>query len=409
MKLSDEVLRELKQGVSESQTVEDLLGKEGVIKNLVKGLLEEMLEAELTGQLGYAKHDKSQKKTDNRRNGSSSKTLKSQFGKIPIQVPRDRKGDFEPVLIRKYQKDLGVIEDKVISMYAKGMSTRDISAHIEEIYGIELSAALISQITDKVLEKAKEWQARPLESLYAIVYFDAIHFKVREDGKVISKAAYTAMGYDKNGYRDLLGIWIGESESAHFWCGVMAEMKNRGLQDILIACVDGLKGLPEAIEATFPQTEIQLCVIHQIRNSLRYIPYKHQKQFMTDLKAVYKAPTREAAESELAKMEKAWAPKYYPAVKPWGSNWHRLSVYFKYPEEIRKLIYTTNILEGVHRQLRKVTKTKTIFPHDDALRKILYLALVDLQKSWHQPRIDWAGFRNNFAIIFSERWDKLLS
>lgn len=400
------MLEQLQEDLTKSQTVDDLLGKDGVIKNLVKNLLEQMLEGELTGHLGYSKHDKASKVTENRRNGSSSKTLKSQFGPMPVQVPRDRDGEFEPVLIGKYQKDLGQIEDKVISMYAKGMSTRDIQRYIEEIYGIEFSATTISKITDKVLEQVKEWQARPLESLYAIIYFDAIHFKVREDGKVRTKAAYTVLGYDKNGYRELLGIWIGGNEGAHFWQHVLTEINNRGVQDILIACVDGLKGFPEAIETVFPQTEVQLCVIHQIRNSLRYVSYKRQKEFMDDLKAVYKAPTEEAAGLHLNKFEEKWMPQYASAVKGWSNNWNRLSVFFKYPEEIKIMIYTTNILEGLHRQLRKVTKAKTVFPHDDALRKMLFLAMTDLQKNWRAPRPNWADIRNHLAIIFQERWEE---
>lgn len=403
MKLSEKLMEQLQADVAKSSSVNDLLGKDGAIKKLVKHLLEEMLGAELTGQLGYDKHDKESKKTENRRNGKSAKTLKSNFGNIAVDIPRDRKGEFDPVLIKKYQKDLGVIEEKILSMYAKGMSTRDIQSHIEDIYGIELSPTTISNITEKVLEKVSEWQSRPLARIYPIVYFDAIHFKVRQEGKVLTKAAYTALGIDSEGYKDLLGIWIGEAEGANFWLGVLTEMRNRGVEDIFIACVDGLKGFPEAIETVFPRAEVQLCVIHQIRNSLRYISYKHQKEFMKDLKLVYKASTEEAGRRQLDKLAEKWGGKYALAVNSWKNNWPRLSTYFKYPEEIRRIIYTTNIVEGLHRQLRKVTKTKTLFPHDDALRKILFMAFKDIEKKWNRPIAGWAFIISQFAIIFEER------
>lgn len=403
MKLSEKLMEQLQADVAKSSSVNDLLGKDGAIKKLVKHLLEEMLGAELTGQLGYDKHDKESKKTENRRNGRSAKTLKSNFGNIVVDIPRDRKGEFDPVLIKKYQKDLGVIEEKILSMYAKGMSTRDIQSHIEDIYGIELSPTTISNITEKVLEKVSEWQSRPLARIYPIVYFDAIHFKVRQEGKVLTKAAYTALGIDSEGYKDLLGIWIGEAEGANFWLGVLTEMRNRGVEDIFIACVDGLKGFPEAIETVFPRAEVQLCVIHQIRNSLRYISYKHQKEFMKDLKLVYKASTEEAGRRQLDKLAEKWGGKYALAVNSWKNNWPRLSTYFKYPEEIRRIIYTTNIVEGLHRQLRKVTKTKTLFPHDDALRKILFMAFKDIEKKWNRPIAGWAFIISQFAIIFEER------
>ena len=403
MKLSEKIIEQLQTDLEKSQSVDDLLGKKGAIKNLVKSLLEEMLGAELSNHLGYEKHDKVSKQTDNRRNGSSSKTLKSEYGDMQVDIPRDRKGEFEPVLIGKYQKDLGIIEDKILSMYAKGMSTRDIQSHIEEIYGIELSPTTISNITEKVIELVTEWQSRPLESLYPIVYFDAIHFKVREEGKVLTKAAYTALGIDSSGFKDLLGIWIGDSEGANFWLGILTEMRNRGVEDILICSIDGLKGFPEAIENVFPQAEVQLCIIHQIRHSLRYISYKHQKEFMRDLKTVYKASTEESARLQLEKLEEKWGGKYALVINSWKKNWPRLSAFFKYPEEIRKIIYTTNIVEGLHRQFRKVTKTKTLFPHDDALRKILYMAFKDIQKKWTKPIPGWAFIISQFAIAFEER------
>ncbi len=403
MKLSEEIIKQLQSDVEKSKNVDDLLGKNGAIKNLVKQLLEEMLGAELTHHLGYEKHDKEKKATHNRRNGSSAKTLKSVFGNMKIDIPRDRQGEFDPVLIKKYQKDLGVIEDKVLSMYARGMSTRDIRSHIEDIYGIDLSPTAISNITEKVLEKVTEWQSRPLEPVYPILYFDAIHCKVRDEGKVVTKAAYTALGIDCNGYKDLLGIWIGDSEGANFWLSVLTEIRNRGTEDILICCVDGLKGFPEAIETIFPKAEVQVCIIHQIRNALRYISYKHQKEFMKDLKEVYKASTEEQARCQLDKLDEKWGQKYALVVNSWKNNWARLSTYFKYPEEIRRIIYTTNIVKGLHRQFRKITKTKTLFPHDDALRKILFMAFGDIKKKWNKPIQGWPFIISQLAILFEDR------
>jgi len=403
VKISQKVIDQLEADLEKSKTVNDLLGKEGAIKRLLKSLLEEMVGAELTGHLGYEKNHREHKTTENRRNGSSSKTLNSEYGPLPVNIPRDRKGEFDPILIKKYQKDLGVIEDKVLSMYAKGMSTRDIQSHIEEIYGIEISPMTISLITDKVLDLVVEWQNRPLEEVYPIVYFDAIHFKVRDEGKVVSKAAYTALGIDVNGYKDLLGIWIGEAEGANFWLGVLTEMRNRGVRDILICSVDGLKGFPEAIETVFPEAEVQLCVIHQIRNSLRYISYKHHKEFMKDLKTVYQAATQEAGRKELDHLAEKWGKKYPVVIQSWMNNWSRLSTFFKYPQEIRRIIYTTNIVEGLHRQFRKITKTKSLFSTEDALRKLLFMAYKDIQKKWYKPMSNWPYIISLFSVMFGNR------
>lgn len=403
MKLSEELLKQLQADIEKSKSVDDLMGKDGAIKKLIKGLLEEMLAGELSGHLGYDKHDKAAKTTTNRRNGKSRKTLKSEYGPLPINVPRDREGEFDPVLIKKYQKDLGVIEDKVLSMYARGMSTRDIESHIREIYGIDIAPSTISKITERILIRVKEWQARPLERLYPILYFDAIHFKVREEGKVITKAAYTALGVDLRGHKDLLGIWIGDSESATFWLSVLTEIRNRGVEDILITCVDGLKGFPEAIASMFPKTEIQVCIIHQIRNSLRYVNWNDRKPFMRDLKLVYQAATLEAADSGLVKLEEKWGEKYALVVKSWQRNSPNLSTYFKYPEEIRRIIYTTNIVEGLHRQLRKVTKTKSLFPNEDALRKLLFMVYENIAKKWNRPLPKWPFIISQLAIIFEDR------
>lgn len=403
VKLSQKIIDQLQADMENAKDMDDLLGKEGVIKNLLKNLTEEMLSSELTQHLGYEKSDPASKTTDNRRNGTSSKQMRSSYGEMALRIPRDRRGEFEPVLIEKYQKDLGPIEDKVLSMYARGMSTRDINAHLNEIYGIELSAGAISEITNKVMEKVSEWQNRPLDELYPIVYFDALHFKVRDNGKVLTKAAYTALGINSRGYKDLLGIWIDAAEGANFWHGVITEIRNRGVKDILIACVDGLKGLPEAIETIFPAVEVQLCVIHQIRNSLRYIAHKNKKAFMKDLKRVYQAPTEELARHELDKLEETWGKSYPLVINSWRTNWPRLSIYFKYPEEIRRLIYTTNILEGLHRQLRKVTKTKSVFTNDEALMKLLFMAYGNVSKKWTVTQQRWAFIISQFAIIFEGR------
>ena len=403
MKLSEELLKQLQEDVAKSKSVDDLMGKDGAVKRLIKGLLEEMLGGELSGHLGYEKHEKKPKEGSNRRNGSSQKTLKSEYGPLTIDIPRDRNGEFDPVLIAKYQKDLGQIEEKILSMYAKGMSTRDIGAHIRDIYGIDIAPTTISAITEKVLLRVKQWQSRALDSLYPILYFDAIHFKVREEGRVVTKAAYTALGIDMRGHKDLLGIWIGDADSATFWLSVLTEIRNRGVLDILITCVDGLKGFPEAIATIFPKTEVQVCVIHQIRNSLRYINWSDRRPFMKDLKTVYQAATLEAAETALDELEEKWGKKYSLVVQSWQRNWPRLSTYFKYPQEIRRIIYTTNIVEGLHRQLRKVTKNKASFPHDDALRKQLFMAFEEISKKWNRPLPKWPFILSQMNIIFGKR------
>lgn len=401
MKVSQEALKQLETDLSQAKTFEDLMGKNGAIKKLLKHTLENILDAELTEHLGYEKH--AQAPSDNSRNGSSSKTILTDTDQIKLKIPRDRKGEFEPTIIKKHQKALGTIEDKIISMYARGMSTRDIQSHIEEIYGLEISPTMVSNITEKVTAMVEEWQNRPLESLYPIVYFDAIHYKVRDNGRVASKAAYTCLGIDLQGQKDMLGLWIGDSESASFWLSVMTELKNRGVKDILIACVDGLKGFPEAIESVFPKVSVQLCVIHQIRNSLRYVVWKDKKQFMKDLKAVYTAVTEEQALKELEQLDLNWGQKYPTVIKSWRTNWTNLATFFQYPQEIRTLIYTTNPVESVHRQFRKVTKTKSVFPHDDALKKILYLSLQGIKKKWTMPVQNWGFIISQFSIIFEER------
>ena len=409
MKLTEEMIEQLKADLSKAKSYEDLMGKDGAIKKLLSNTLEQMLEAELTEHLGYEKHSPIGKNTGNSRNGKTHKTLKNDNGEIEITVPRDRNGEFDPVIVKKYERTIGPIEDKIISMYAKGMTTRDIQSHIQDLYGLDISPTLVSNITDKIVHLAVEWQNRPLENIYPIVFFDAIHYKVRDDSKkVISKAAYTCLAVDLEGRKDLLGLWISEAEGSNFWLNVLTELKNRGVKDILLASIDGLKGFPEAINAVFPNTEIQLCVIHQIRNTLKYVASKDQKEFMNELKEVYKAPTEEAALLNLDKLDKNWGKKYSLAIRSWRQNWNNLATFFKYPDEIRTVIYTTNSVEALHRQFRKVTKSKSLFPNDDALKKMLFLAYRDLSKKWTMPIQNWAIILSNFSIYFKERFDEII-
>jgi putative transposase len=403
MQLTEEMIERLKADLTKAKTYEDLMGKDGAIKKLITSSLETMLETELTEHLGYEKYSTNGKNSGNSRNGKNTKTLKNDQGEIDIAVPRDRNGSFDPVVVKKYERTLGPIEDKIISMYAKGMSTRDIQSHIQEIYGMYMSATLISNMTEKIIDLAKQWQNRILENIYPIVFFDAIHYKVQDEGKVVTKAAYTALGVDINGKKDLLGLWVGQAEGAHFWLNIMTELKNRGVEDILISCIDGLKGFPDAINTVFPKTEIQLCVIHLIRATLKYIAWKDMKAFMKDLKKVYGATTEEAALMELENLESVWGKKYPLPVKTWKQNWSNVSTFLKYPEEIRRLIYTTNIVESLHRQFRKVTKSKSVFPNDDSLKKMLFLAYRDISKKWTMALRDWSIVISHFSVIFNDR------
>lgn len=392
MEFSEKIIEQLKADLNNAKNYDDLMGKNGAIKKLLKSTLEGMLEAELTDHLGYTKYSPQGKNTGNSRNGKTPKTIKNDNGQIDLEIPRDRNGSFDPIIVEKYQRTLGPIEDKIISMYAKGMTTRDIQSHLGELYGLDVSPTLISNITDKIVHLAEQWQNRPLQKVYPIVFFDAIHYKVRDESKkVTSRAAYTCLGVDINGQKDLLGLWISETEGSNFWLNVLTELNNRGVKDIFIACIDGLKGFPEAIESVFPRTEIQLCIIHQIRNTLRYVASKDQKEFMKQLKEVYKAPTEQAALDNLKTLEENWGKKYSLALRGWNQNWSNLATYFKYPQEIRTVIYTTNAVEALHRQFRKVTKSKSLFPNDNALKKILYLAYRDLSKKWTMPIRNWIG------------------
>ena len=375
-----------------------------VFKMMVGEMLENGLDGELDDELGYTKYDYRNKEGENSRNGYSKKTLKTSFGETEIKVPRDRNGEFEPQLVKKNQTTLtGDIEEKIISMYAKGMTTSDIEAHIKDIYGLECSDTTISRITDKILPLVREWQSRPLEEIYAVVFMDAIHFHVRSEGQIIKKAVYIAIGINMDGIKEVLGMWVGENESAKFWLSVMNSLKNRGVEDILIACVDGLTGFTNAIEAVYPKTEIQQCIIHQIRNTTKFVSYKDIKVLMADLKKVYAAVDEQTALTELDSFDEKWSSKYPKIAISWRANWANLSTYFKYPEAVRTLIYTTNTIEGFNRQLRKVTKNKSVFPTDDSLLKMLYLAMIDITKKWMGRRQDWGTIHAQLSIYFNDR------
>ncbi len=397
---------ELEKELDMCENMEDLTGQNGLIQKLIGGMVEKMLEKEMEGHLGYEKHAVKGNNTGNNRNGKNKKLIQSTHGPIEIEVPRDRKSEFEPKLIKKRQRHISSFDDKIISMYARGMTTRDIQGHIKELYGADISPAMVSSITDKVLEVAAEWQSRPLSNIYPIIFFDAIHYKVRQGSKVVTKAAYTCLGINIEGYKEILGAWIGESEGAKLWLQVFTELKNRGVEDILIACMDGLKGLPEALKSVFPDTEVQLCIIHMIRNSIKYVPSKHVKEFMKDLKEIYQAPIEEKAESSLLSLDEKWGKKYALAVKPWMTHWENLKLFFQFPNEARRLIYTTNAVESLHRQFRKVTKNKSVFPTDESLLKMLYLASEDVRKKWTMPVRGWKEAISYFGIAYEDRISK---
>jgi transposase-like protein len=379
------------------------------LRDLFASTMQEMLAAELETALGYATHDTKNQATDNSRNGHSRKTLTSEYGDVEIAVSRDRQGEFEPEIIKKHPTNTAGIEEQIIAMYARGVSTRDIQSHRHELYGLDVSPTLISNITDKLLPHIKEWQSRPLAKVYAVVYLDAMHDKVKQEGRVINKAAYMVVGIDLEGCKDVLGMWIGENESSKFWLTVLNELKSRGVEDILIICVDNLKGFSEAISACYPNTDIQKCVVHQIRNSLKYVSYKDYKAVTADLKPIYKASTEEAARAELDKFEEAWGAKYPTVIRSWRNNWDELATFFRYPVEMRKLIYTTNMIESYHRQLRKVTKGKSIFPTDDSLTKMLYLATMEVTKRWTMRVQNWGQILSQLSIYFGERLDPYIN
>ena len=394
-----EMLRTLRESY-DPQSAEDV---QAMLRDLLGDMLQEMLEAEMDDHLGYSKYDYKNKETDDTRNGYSPKTVVSSVGEIDLDIPRDRKAEFEPQIVQKHQTDISNIEDQVLSMYAKGMTTRDISTHLHDVYGVDASAEMISHMTDRILPIAKEWQNRPLERKYAIVFMDAVHFHVREDNRTVKKAVYVAIGTRLSGQREVLGMWIGGNESAKYWLGVLNEIKNRGVEDIMIVSVDGLTGFGDAINAVFPQAEIQRCIVHQIRYTTKFVSYKDIKSFMKDLKLVYKADTEELALEALDDLDEKWGKKYPSSISSWRNNWPQLSTYFKYPSEIRKLIYTTNSIENFNRQLRKVTKSKTIFPTDDALFKMLYLAMIDITKKWTGKSWDWGQTLDQLCVYFGDR------
>ena len=361
------------------------------------------MEAELDATLGYEKNHKGDLQTNNKRNGHSTKNLKSQYGEFQIDVPRDRNGEFESKLVPKYQRDISGIEEKVISLYARGMSTRDIHDQIQDLYGIALSAEMVSKITDKILPQVKEWQSRPLNPVYPFVFMDCIHYKVREDGRILSRAAYVVLGVTVEGYKDILSITVGANETSKFWLGMLNDLKNRGVKDVLFFCVDGLPGFKEAIQAVYPQAEIQRCVIHMLRNSFKYVNYTDLKKFSSDFKAVYNAPNETAALSELENIKEKWGKKYPYAISNWENNWEDVSSFFQFSNDIRRIMYTTNIIEGLNRQYRKVTKTKSVFPSDTALEKMLYLASENVVKKWTQRYRNWDQVLNQLIVLYGER------
>ena len=391
--------------IKKCKTIDDVLGKNGLVQRLVKDVLENILEAEMDEHLG---RDKYQRQSNiepgerNYRNGYSQKNLRSSFGDVDLDIPRDRKSEFEPQIVKKYETVCNELDKKIISLYAKGMTTSDIQAEIEDLYGITISPSMVSKITDKVIATATEWQNRMLDKIYPIVYLDAMYFKVRSNGKIVNKAVYICLGYTMEGYKDILGLWVDEAEGAKFWLGICNDLKNRGVKEILIACMDGLKGLPQAIQTVFPSANIQTCIVHQIRNSIKYIASKDKKSFMKDLKEVYKAPTEELALAQLDKLKETWGNSYGMVIDSWSNNWNNLSTFFDFSPRIRKMIYTTNALEGFNRQVRKYTKSRTIFPTDESLNKCVYLATMEIMEKWTQPVPNWGATLAELTLFFTE-------
>ena len=373
---------------------------------MFRDVLQEALEAEMDESLGYCKYDTISKNNDNSRNGYSKKTLKTELGPVEINIPRDRNREFEPKIVPKHQRSVNGIEDKILGLYATGMTTRDISEQIRELYGVDISSETVSNITNRILPLVSEWQHRPLEKTYAFIFMDAIHYKVRKDKQIVVKAAYVVIGVNMDGEKEVLGIWIGANESSKFWLSVLNDLKNRGVQNVLIFCVDGLNGFKEAIGATFPFARIQRCIIHQIRSSMKYIPYKDRRAFVADLKGIYKAVNEEVSMDNLLSLKEKWSSKYPNAVKSWKDNWDNLSTFFAFPDNIRKIIYTTNVIESLNSQFRKVTKTKLIFPNDDSLMKILYLAVERVAKKWTRSYAEWNLVVNQLNILFSDILEK---
>jgi putative transposase len=382
---------------------EDLIGENGLLKQLTKQLLERAMAAEMTEHVGYEKHDAVGHNSGNSRNGKSAKTIKGTFGELALETPRDRNGTFEPQIIEKHQTRFTGFDKNILSLYSRGLSTREIQQHLEEIYGVEVTAGLISSVTDEVIDEVKTWQSRQLDEVYPIMYLDAIQFKVRDNGHVKNKAIYLAIGVTVEGLKEVLGLWIAQTEGAKFWLQVVSELKNRGVTDIFIACVDGLKGFPEAIESVFPQTEVQLCIVHLVRHSLNFVGWKQRKEVAADLKLIYRAVTESEAEQRLTEFSLKWDAKFPMIAKSWRANWTRVIPLFAHPPEIRKIIYTTNAIESLNMSLRKVTKARGSFPNDEAVSKLLYLALRNIAKKWTMPVHAWKDALNRFAIIYENR------
>jgi putative transposase len=398
---------EIKRFIKENN-IKDIAGIEESLKRMFSSVIEEMLEAELEDQLGYSKYDYKSKTTDNSRNGRTKKTVMSKYGEAEIEVPRDRSSDFEPEIVKKRQKDISGIEDRIISMYANGMTLSDISNQIEDIYGAELSTETLSRITDKIIPLMEEWRNRRLEEIYAIVYLDGIRYNVRENEQVINKTVYFAVGIDLNGQKDVLGMWIAESESAKYWAKVLSDLKNRGVKDILIMTTDGLIGMKEAVEAIYPKTELQGCVVHVIRNGMKYVSYKDMKEFAKDIKSIYQAPTQESALKGLNALKEKWSEKYPLAINVWEKNFDRISTMYQFTPEIRRLIYTTNPIESFNSQLRRKTKNRNVFPNDTAIFKLLYLAVIEIKKKWVIRMKDWNQILQQLKVHFEERVSEYL-
>lgn len=400
MTINTDVIDEL---LKHYKTPEEILGENGLLKQLTKAVLQRALQTEMTVHLGHEKHAAVANKSGNARNGSSVKTLKGDFGNLPIDIPRDRESSFEPIIISKGQTRFAGFDHNIISLYSRGMTTREIQGHLQQIYGVDVSPSLISTVTDAVTEEVKIWQNRPLDAVYPIVYMDAIRVKARDNGHVVNKAVYLAIGINMDGAKEVLGMWVSENEGAKFWLQVVTELKNRGLQDIFIACVDGLKGFPEAIGTVYPKTQVQLCIVHMVRNSLRFVSWKQRKEVAADLKLIYQSATAEQAEMELTAFETKW-DKSHPSIgQSWRRNWEQVIPFFSYPADIRKVIYTTNAIESLNMSLRKVTKNRGSFPNDEAMLKLLYLALNNIVKKWTLPIRDWKAAMNRFTILFEER------
>jgi putative transposase len=395
----DKMLDELLKG----KKPEEILGQGGLARELTKRLVERALQGEMTAHLGYEKHAPEGRNSGNSRNGTTPKTVLDESGEMTIEVPRDRNGDFEPQIVPKGRRRLPGFDDKVIALYARGMTTREIQSGLLEIYGTEVSPALITAVTDAVLEDVKTWQNRALDPLYPILYLDAIHLKIHVDGHVKSQAVYLALGINVEGHKELLGLWVGETEGAKFWMTVLTELKNRGVQDILVACVDGLKGFPDAIATLYPKTDVQLCIVHMVRNSLRYVSWKERKAVAADLRKIYTAPTAEAAAVALDSFAAKWDARFPSISQSWRTRWEQVTPFFAYPAEIRKVIYTTNAIESINASIRKVTSKRGAFPTADSVRKVLYLAIMRASERWRRPVKDWSAALNHFAIVFEGR------